>query len=72
MACEHGARDNLLTPTMEWSKSMLHVYKQQLTADQMIPQKRVESKRSVRADILVKGIYHRRLIYGIEDCISMK
>ena len=68
MACVHGARDNLLTPTMEWTKPMLHVYKQQLDSSK----KGVEGKRYVRADILVKGICNRRLIYGNEDCISMK
>ena len=47
----HGARD-------KWTGPML--YKQQLTADQIILLKKSESKRYDRTDRLVEGIYHRR------------
>lgn len=52
---------------MKWTAPML--YEQQLTPDQRIPQKKGESNTYVRADISVKGINHRRLIIGHQDCI---
>ena len=61
MWCIHAARDNLLYPTTKRTGPML--YKQQLTTRQRISQKSGESKRYVRADILVMDIYHRRLMF---------
>ena len=69
MGCVHCARDTPLSPTMKWIGLM--IYNQQLTADQRITQKRGERKRYVRADMLVKVIYHSTLIFGNEDCVSM-
>ena len=43
----HGARNNLLSPSLKWTGSMLN--KQQLAADQRISQKRED----VRVDMLV-------------------
>ena len=36
MGCGHGARDNLMSPTMKWSGSLL--YKKRLTTDQRTSQ----------------------------------
>ena len=41
MECGLSASDNLLSPTMKWTRSML--YKQRLTADQRIYQKGVKA-----------------------------
>ena len=67
----HGARDNLLhvSNIMKWTWPTL--YKQLLTADQRILQRRSESKGYVRTDRLVEYIYHRTLIFGNNDCISL-
>ena len=51
MWCVCGALDNLFVPyhEMNWAKP----YKQQLTADQIIPQKKGESKMYITTDIPV-------------------
>ena len=49
MGCGHGARDNLLSPTIKWSEPMLYKL-QRLSAGQRLSEKKGESKRYVRAD----------------------
>ena len=43
MGCIHGTCNNLVSPTMKWTGTMLN--KQCLTADQRIPQTRGESNK---------------------------
>ena len=69
MWCVQGIRVILMSNAIKRTGPVL--YNQQVTADQRITQKRGESKRYVKADMLVKVIYHCTLILSNKDCVSM-
>ena len=64
VVCIQGARVNLMSTAIKKTGPVLYCRSENYS-------KRGESKRYVRTDMLVKVIYHRTMILGNKDCVSM-